>query len=199
MAFIVGVCGGSASGKTTLARKLSKQLPNEVEVLSLDNYYKNFGGILEELSRVNYDHPDSLDISLFTEHIKCLKAGDDIDVPVYDYATHSRLKETKRISAGKIVIVEGLFLYNVGIPLDLFDLKLFINTPSDVRFIRRLIRDQEERERTVESIVNQYLATVRPMHDLYVAPNKDLSDLVFFGENYSLEDLKKLASKIMAL
>lgn len=197
MTHIIGVCGGSASGKTTLAKKLSRELGDSVNVLALDNYYKNFGGILEELSKVNYDHPNSLDIAFFTDHIKELKKGKSINVPVYDYATHSRLQNTTKIKAEKYIIVEGLFLYNVGIPLDLFDMKIFIDTPSDIRFIRRLIRDQEERARSVESIVNQYLATVRPMHDDFVSPNKKLADIVFKGQNYSKSDLEKLARKVV--
>jgi uridine kinase len=194
--FIVGICGGSASGKTTLAKKLSKLFDCEVGILSLDNYYKNFSGMVEELSKVNYDHPDSLDITFFIEHIEALKEGRKIEVPVYDYENHGRKKETKSLQVNKLLIIEGLFLYNIGIPDELFDLKVFMDTPSDIRFIRRLVRDREERGRTVESIVNQYLATVRPMHDIYVAPNKKLADVVFKGAGYSHADLTKLADRI---
>lgn len=197
MSLIIGICGGSASGKTTLSRKLSKELGSSVNILALDNYYKNFGGILEEMSKVNYDHPDSLDIPLFIEHIKALKKNKTIEVPSYDYATHSRLMESTKVKASKVTIIEGLFLYNIGIPSELFDYKIFMNTSSDIRFIRRLIRDQEERGRSVESIVNQYLATVRPMHDVYVSPNKTKADLVFNGEDYSAGDLKILATNIL--
>ena len=196
MAKIIGVCGGTASGKTTLTQKLVKALGNNVSVVALDNYYKNFGGILEELSKVNYDHPNSLDLTLFTDHITSLRENCPVEIPIYDYATHSRTKETFQINSTDVIIVEGLFLYNIGVPIELYDLKIFMDTPSDIRFVRRLIRDREERGRDVESIINQYLATVRPMHDIYVTPNKELADVVFHGENYSNEELNLLLTQI---
>ena len=196
MTKIIGICGGSASGKTTLANKLSKVLEPNASIVSLDNYYKNFKGILEELSSVNFDHPDSLDIELFVSHLKELKEGRSIQMPQYDYSIHSRKGETKRVDTTKYFIVEGLFLYNIGIPDHLFDYKIYINTPDDIRFIRRLIRDQEERARSVESIVNQYLTTVKPMHEAYVLPNKPLADHIFQGENYSTKEVEDLAEQI---
>jgi uridine kinase len=193
---IVGICGGSASGKTTLAKKISKYFPDSVNVLSLDNYYRDLKGIVEELSKVNYDHPESLDVALFIEHVIALKKGKKVEIPQYDFSTHSRSDETIKLPGKSVTIIEGLFLYNIGIPVELFDLKVFMETPSDIRFIRRLLRDREERGRDVESIVNQYLATVRPMHDIYVAPNKKLADIVIYGDNYTTKDLESLVKSI---
>lgn len=199
MVKIIGICGGTASGKTTLAKKLVNDLNAQVSVIALDNYYKSFGGKQGELSDINFDHPNSLDLKLFLTHLHSLKNNKSIRVPVYDYATHSRSTKHLLLQPAQVIIVEGLFLYNIGIPQELFDLKIYIDTPSDIRFIRRLIRDRKERSRTVQSVIDQYLATVRPMHNIYVVPNRNLADVVFYGENYSCEDLADLIKTIKAI
>lgn len=196
---IVGICGGTASGKTTLAKKIARSLKNEANILSLDNYYRSFSGTLEELSKINYDHPKSLDIELFSNHIKQLKAYENISCPIYDFANHGRSPEKIEMTPKPVTIVEGLFLFNIGVPDELFDLKVYMDTPADLRFIRRLIRDREERGRSVESVINQYLDTVRRMHEKYVAPNRNLADVIFHGALYTDVDLNELVQRITAL
>ncbi len=196
---IIGICGGTASGKTTLAEKIVKKLHDKANILSLDNYYRSFSGPLEELSKINYDHPRSLDIELFSSHIKALKEKKRINGPIYDFSVHSRSEKTIKFNSKDITIVEGLFLFNIGVPDEYFDLKIFMDTPADLRFIRRLIRDRNERGRSVESVINQYLDTVRRMHEKYVEPNKELADVVFEGAVYTNEDLDKLITRISEL
>ena len=196
---IVGICGGTASGKTTLAQKIAHSLNNDANILSLDNYYRSFSGTLEELSKINYDHPKSLDIELFSRHIKQLKECKTVGGPIYDFANHGRAQEKIKLEPRSVTIVEGLFLYNIGVPDELFDLKVFMDTPADLRFIRRLIRDREERGRSVESVINQYLDSVRRMHEKYVEPNREISDVIFHGALYTGEDLQNLVSQIKSL
>lgn len=176
---IVGISGGSASGKTTLARKIAKQYKGNSIILSLDNYYKDYSDPEIDKSTINYDQPDSLDVELFIKHLSQLKKSESVEIPDYNFCTHSRLEHTIRVEALPLIIVEGLFLFNIGVPERIFNLKVFVDAPDDIRFIRRLERDVHQRSRTVDSVVGQYLRTVRPMHYKYVLPNKTFAQIIY--------------------
>lgn len=176
---IVGISGGSASGKTTLAKKIAKEYNDKSIIISLDNYYKDYSDPAIDKSTINYDEPASLDIDLFIEHLTDLKNGNPVEIPDYNFCTHSRLEKTIRVEAFPLIIVEGLFLFNIGMPERAFNLKIFVDAPDDIRFIRRLERDVHQRERSVDSIVGQYLRTVRPMHYQHVLPNKTYAQITY--------------------
>ncbi|MBK2125363.1 uridine kinase [Fangia hongkongensis] len=182
---IIGVVGGSGSGKSLLSNTIVEELEEidsqRVTVLSEDHYYRNNSHLsAEELSLLNYDHPDAFEHELLKSQLKSLIAGHDIQVPIYDYSTHSRLKgEFHPVSAQTtVLILEGIMLYTDKELRDLMDIKLFMDTPMDVSFIRRLLRDQKERGRTVDSIVSQYLETVRPMFLQFIEPSKRYADII---------------------
>lgn len=176
---IVGISGGSASGKTTLAKKIAKEYRDKSVIISLDNYYKDYSDPAIDKSTINYDEPASLDVELFIKHLTELKKGNSVEIPDYNFCAHRRLQETIKIKAYPLIIVEGLFLFNIGMPERTFNLKIFVDAPDDIRFIRRLERDVHQRERSVDSIVGQYLRTVRPMHYRYVLPNKTYAQITY--------------------
>lgn len=185
---IIGICGGSSSGKTTVAEKLYKacSASGSIIIIRHDDYYKRQEGkTLAERAQVNYDHPDAYDNDLFVSHLLALKAGEAIDKPVYDFTIHNRSDVTERVESANVIIVEGILIFAIPEIRDLFDIKLFVETPDDVRFIRRLLRDTRERGRSMDSIVHQYLTTVRPMHLRFVEPSKVHADLIIpeGGEN----------------
>jgi uridine kinase len=175
----IGLAGGSGSGKTTIASEVVERLEGRVAVVHHDAYYRHMPQLsFEERTRVNYDHPDSLETELLIKHLESLRSGLAIDHPVYDFASHLRSDETVRIEPGRVVIVEGiLVLSDPGLRSEL-DLKIFVDTDPDLRLARRLQRDITERGRSVESVIDQYLATVRPMHLEYVDPSRRYADLV---------------------
>jgi len=176
----VGIAGGTGSGKTTLSATIAENIGSaNAALIGLDAYYRDHSHIpLEERASINYDHPDEIEVELLLEHLRTLKKGCTINIPVYSYDTHTRSTETVRIEPTPIVIVEGLFvLWDDELRSEL-DLKIFIECDSDVRFIRRLRRDTEERGRTIESVLTQYLETVRPMHKTFVAPSRIHADIV---------------------
>lgn len=177
---IIGISGGTGSGKTTVARRILEDV-SEAEVIFLqqDSYYRNLGDMPVELRhQINFDHPDALDNDLFINHIKALRAGEPIDMPVYDFTTHTRRSETIRIAPKPILIIEGILIFVDAVLRELMDIKIFVDTPDDVRFIRRLRRDVNERGRLAESVINQYLGTVRPMHQQFVEPSKRYADVI---------------------
>lgn len=176
---IVGISGGSASGKTTLAKKIAKEYRDKSVIISLDNYYKDYSDPAIDKSTINYDEPASLDVELFIKHLTELKKGISVEIPDYNFCAHRRLQETIKIKAYPLIIVEGLFLFNIGMPERTFNLKIFVDAPDDIRFIRRLERDVHQRERSVDSIVGQYLRTVRPMHYRHVLPNKTYAQITY--------------------
>ncbi len=180
MSFVIGIAGGSGSGKTTLARLIMERIgPEHIAFLPHDAYYRDFSHLPpEERARVNYDHPDALETELLIQHIQALKAGRAIERPIYDYTTHSRKKETIRVEPRPIILVEGILVLVEPKLRALFDLKLYVDTDPDIRFIRRLTRDTRERGRTVEMVIEQYLNTVRPMHLEFVEPSKRYADLI---------------------
>jgi uridine kinase len=177
---VIGVAGGSGSGKTTVVRKILEALGDaRVAVLEHDRYYRDRNDLrLEERAALNYDHPDSLETDLLVRHVNELRAGRPVQAPVYDFARHARKDETETIPAGRATIVEGILIYTDPELRKLMDVKVFVDTDDDTRFIRRLRRDIAERGRTVESVIDQYLATVKPMHLEFVEPSKRYADII---------------------
>lgn len=177
---IIGVAGGSGSGKTTLAQKLYSSFDSvDVIILSHDSYYKPHDDLaFEERVKLNYDHPDSFDTEMMVEHLRQLKAGHTIQCPKYSFVNHTRLPETVLVHPAKIIIVEGILIFQPLELRDLFDMKIFVDTDADVRFIRRLTRDVQDRGRSIDSVIKQYLCTVKPMHDQFVEPSKRAADII---------------------
>ena len=177
---IIGISGGTGSGKTTVAQKIIASVgADNVVYLQQDAYYRNLGDMPIELRHnVNFDHPNALDNDLMMNHIEALRAGESIEQPIYDYATHSRKAETLHVEARPVIIVEGILIFIDPQMRRLMDLKIFVDADADIRFIRRLDRDVHERARTVESIISQYTTTVRPMHLQFVEPSKRYADII---------------------
>lgn len=202
MAKIIGIAGGTASGKTTIAKRL-KQLAEphgKVAMLRLDDYYKDMKHLtLEQRRQINFDHPDSYDIDLLIKHINDLQNNIQIQKPVYDFVYSIRSDETELVDPSDLIIVEGILAFCFPELLELFDMKIFVDTPDDIRFIRRLKRDMEKRGRTIESVVNQYFTTVRPMHHTFVEPSKRNADIIVpeGGKNEVAIDI--LSTKLRSL
>ena len=175
----IGIAGGSGSGKTTLTRRLKERYPRQIAVVNHDNYYKRHDELpFEERCKLNYDHPDAFDNDLLLAHLKQLRAGHSIQCPVYDYRVHNRSDRTIRIDPAPVVIVEGILLFAVPKLCDQLDIKVFVDTDADVRILRRILRDVKRRGRTLDSVINQYLTTVKPMHEQFVEPSKRKADLI---------------------
>jgi uridine kinase len=177
---VIGIAGGTGSGKTTVARTIAAALPSEdIAYLEFDAYYRDRPDLsYEERSKLNFDHPDSLEIELLVEHIKALKAGKGIDVPIYDFKTHRRFEESRRVEPTQVVIVEGILTFVDEGLRDELEIKIFVDTDPDIRVFRRIRRDMEHRGRSFESIREQYYKTVRPMHLQFVEPSKRWADLI---------------------
>jgi len=176
---VLGIAGGSGSGKTTLMKNLIARFQDDVTVLSHDNYYRPYDELtIEERRKLNYDHPDAFDTDMMIGHLKELKAGHSIECPVYDYATYSRTSETVTVEPRKVILVEGILIFENRALCDQMDIKIFVDTDADVRLIRRIRRDVAKRGRSLDSVLGQYLATVKPMHEQFVEPSKKNADLV---------------------
>ena len=177
---MIGVAGGSGSGKTTVVRRMIESLGgDQVSVLEHDRYYRDRADLrLEERAALNYDHPDSLETDLLVEHVKALRAGRPIEKPVYDFARHQREPDTVTVTPRRAIIVEGILIFTDPALRRLLDVKVFVDADDDTRFIRRLQRDIAERGRTVQSVIEQYLGTVKPMHLDFVEPSKRYADLI---------------------
>lgn len=176
---IIGVVGGSGSGKTTVTRAIQQAMDVSAAFLDQDGYYKDLAHMpLEERKRVNFDHPDSIDVDLLVTHLEQLSRGEAIDKPTYDFAAHTRAAARVRIEANPIVLVDGILLFADKRLRDLFDIKVYVDVADDVRFIRRLERDVVERGRTMPDVIRQYMATVRPMHLEFVEPSKRYADVI---------------------
>ena len=184
---LIGIAGGTGSGKTTLANKLVENFgDDEVSILRHDNYYKRHDEMdYEERSHLNYDHPDSFDTPLLIEHLKKLKAGKAIDMPVYDYTIHNRSDDTIRVNPAPVIVLEGILIFAEPKLCEQMDIKVFVDTDADVRILRRILRDVKERGRALDNIVDQYLTTVKPMHEQFVEPSKRRADIIIpeGGEN----------------
>lgn len=197
---IIGICGGTGSGKTTVTRRILENVNEEFVVyLPQDSYYRNLGDMpLSLRHHINFDHPDALDNELFANHVRALRAGEPIEMPIYDYTTHTRRLETKGVAAKPIVIVEGILIFNDARLREAMDVKIFVETADDLRFIRRLKRDITERGRSVESVINQYLETVRPMHQQFVEPSKRYADVIIPEGGYNEVGIDLITGKIRA-
>ena len=176
---VIGIAGGTGSGKTTLMRNIMNQFEGMVTVLSHDNYYKRRDELtFEERSNLNYDEPDAIETSLMVEHLSQLRQGKAIDCPVYDFTCHNRSNETIRLEPKPVIVVEGILIFENQPLRDLMDIRLFVDTDADVRLCRRIKRDVNKRGRTLESVLTQYQTTVKPMHEKYVEPSKKYANLV---------------------
>jgi uridine kinase len=198
---IIGVAGGSGSGKTTVVREIIRNIGrNHVTVLHHDSYYRDVQHLpFDERVRINYDHPDSLETSLLIRHLRQLNAGECVDVPIYDFTAHLRAAETERMEPRKVVIVDGLLILWDRELRQLMDIKVFVDTDADLRFIRRLSRDIEERGRSAESVIEQYLRTVRPMHLEFVEPSKRYADIIIPSGGHNLVGVDMLLTKIRSV
>ncbi len=175
----VGIAGGTGSGKTTLAQRIHESFPGSV-LISQDSYYKDLSYLpSEERGKVNFDHPNALEFSLLRKHLLALKNGQAIEQPTYSFYLHAREKRTERVEPAQIILVEGILLLAAPEVRDLFDIKIFVDTDDDVRVLRRIERDMKERSRDFASVKEQYLQTVKPMHDAFVQPSKKYADVIF--------------------
>ena len=177
---VVGIAGGTGSGKTTVAHKLAAAMPNgRCVTIEHDAYYRDQSHIApDERAKTNYDHPASLESTLLATHLRELRAGRAVDVPIYDFATHTRRKDTRHVEAARVIIVEGILVFTEAALREQLDIKIFVDTDADIRLIRRIRRDLEQRGRTFQSVRDQYYATVRPMHLEHVEPSKRWADLI---------------------
>lgn len=176
---IIGIAGGTGSGKSTFTNRLKEQFKDDVAVIYHDNYYRRQDEVpFEERKKVNYDHPDSLETDLMLTHLQMLKEGKTVDCPVYDYSQHNRSSQTLRIEPKKIILAEGILLLADKRIRDLLDIKIYVEADADERILRRIVRDVKERGRDLDNIVDQYLTTVKPMHYLYVEPTRAMADIV---------------------
>ena len=177
---IIGIAGGTGSGKTTVARKIANALPSaSVAFLDMDGYYRDFSHLpMEERRRINWDHPETFDLDLFASHLELLARGEPVEKPEYDFTQHVRSSRTERITAADVVVVDGILLFTDERIRDLFDVKVFVDADPDIRLVRRIQRDMTERDRPLEEILTQYLTTVRPMHQQFVEPGKRYADII---------------------
>ncbi|MBN1558826.1 uridine kinase [candidate division KSB1 bacterium] len=195
---LVGVAGASGSGKSHFARLLQRTLTPSALILSLDDYYKDRSDIpFIERQTINYDHPDALDFDLFIQHLRALKSGCEIEQPLYDFSVHNRRDEKVKTGPAQVVIVDGILLYAVKNCRQLFDVRVYVDTPLDICFIRRLQRDIRERGRSVESVIQQYVQTVRPMFIEFVQPTLDYADVVVSGIGDMKNDVDCVIAKMM--
>jgi uridine kinase len=195
---IIGICGGTGSGKTTVANKILESVSAaDVAFLQQDSYYRDLDQLpLDYRQQVNFDHPEALDNDLFVAHVQALRAGHAVELPVYDFKHHRRLPETQRMEPKLIIIVEGILIFAEPRLLAELDIKVFVDTPDDIRFIRRLRRDVAERGRTVESVIEQYLSTVRPMHMQFVEPSKRSADVIIPEGGHNLVSISLISGRI---
>ena len=198
MSLIIGICGGTGSGKTTVANRILESVSaDEVVFIQQDSYYRNINDLpLDYRNIANFDHPDALDNDLLVNHVRRLKAGEAVELPLYDFKTSARMNDTRHVESKPIVIVEGILIFSDPRLLEQMDIKVFVDTPDDVRFIRRLRRDLAERGRTVESVIEQYIATVRPMHMQFVEPSKRHADVIIPEGGHNLVSIDLLSGKI---
>ncbi|MFQ3182366.1 MAG: uridine kinase [Polaribacter sp.] len=184
---IIGIAGGTGSGKTTVVNQIIKQLPtDEVCVISQDSYYNATDNLpYEERAKINFDHPRAIDFELIIRHLKALKTGNNINQPVYSFVTHSRTKDTVKTHPRKVVIVEGILIFNNKELRDLFDIKIFVHAETDERLIRRLKRDITERGRNIDEVLSRYQSTLKPMHQQFIEPTKNFADLIIPNDRFN--------------
>lgn len=196
---VIGIAGGSGSGKTTITKNLVSKFGGDVSVIYHDNYYKaNHGMSYEERSRINYDHPDAFDTDMLIEALRALKRGEAVECPVYDYTIHDRSSEIVTVSPAKVIIVEGILIFQNKELCDEMDIRIFVDTDADVRILRRILRDVQERGRSLESVVNQYLSTVKPMHEQFVEPSKRNADIIIPEGGHNIVALEMVTQRVRA-
>ncbi len=195
----IGIAGGTGSGKTTITRLLRERFGEDISVIYYDNYYKAHNDLTyEERARINYDCPDAFDTDLFIEDIKKLKRGEDVLCPVYDYTVHNRSDQTVLIKSAPVILLEGILLLSDPRIRDLLDIKIYVDTDADVRILRRILRDVRERERSLESVIEQYLTTVKPMHEMYVEPSKRYANIIIPEGGHNMVAVNMLTERINA-
>ena len=194
---VIGIAGGTGSGKTTLMKNLIAAFENDVTILSHDNYYKRHDDLTyEERCKLNYDEPAALETDLMANHLDQLRHGQAIDCPVYDFTQHNRSSETIRIEPRKVIIVEGILIFENQPLRDLMDIRIFVDTDSDVRLCRRIKRDVNKRGRSLESVLQQYQETVKPMHEMYVEPSKKFANIIVPEGGKNLVALDMITGRI---
>ncbi|HBY94831.1 MAG: uridine kinase [Ardenticatenaceae bacterium] len=198
---IVGVAGGTASGKTTVSRAILDRVgADRIAYIQHDSYYRDASHLPpEERVKINFDHPDSLETDLLIGHLHRLQAGQPIEVPVYDFTTYARTRKTKRVEPRPVILVEGILIFAEPGLRELFDVKIYVDTEADIRFIRRLERDLRERERSLDSVIQQYLTTVKPMHEEFVEPSKRHADIIIPRGGHNRVALDLVTARIQSL
>ena len=194
---VIGIAGGSGSGKTTLTNQIAAQFMEQVTVIKHDNYYKAHDDMdYEERCRLNYDHPNAFDTELMIEHLKALKKGESIECPIYDYTIHNRSKDTITITPNKVIIVEGILIFENQELCNQMDIRIYVDTDADLRIIRRIQRDVMERARSLESVINQYINTVKPMHEQFVEPSKKHAKVIVPEGGYNQAAMEMIQNHI---
>jgi uridine kinase len=195
---VIGIAGGSGSGKTTVAQTILQRVgPERISFLQHDAYYKDLSGLPPaQRIEINFDHPNSLETELLTQHILQLISGQPAEIPIYDFSTHSRTDRTYTVKPRGVVLVEGILIFTEAGLRDIFDVKIFVDTDSDLRFIRRLQRDIAERGRTMDTVITQYLSTVRPMHLEFVEPSKRYADVIIPEGGFNAAALDMVVARI---
>jgi uridine kinase len=198
---VIGIAGGSGSGKTTVAQEILQRVgPDRIAFLQHDSYYKDLSNLPPvQRAEVNFDHPNSLETDLLIEHIACLRDEQVVEVPIYDFSTHSRTYRTFTVQPQRVILVEGILIFTEATLREMFDVKIFVDTDSDIRFIRRLQRDIAERGRTTDSVIKQYQSTVRPMHLEFVEPSKRYADVIIPEGGFNTAALDMVVARIDAL
>jgi uridine kinase len=198
---VIGIAGGSGSGKTTVAQEILQRVgPSRIAFIQHDSYYKDLRGLPPaRRAEVNFDHPDSLQTDLLAEHIASLLDNQPVEVPIYDFATHSRTGQTFTVQPRRVILVEGILIFVEPALREMFDVKIFVDTDADIRFIRRLERDITERGRTTQSVIKQYQATVRPMHLEFVEPSKRYADVIIPEGGFNAAALDMVVARIQEL
>lgn len=197
---IIGIAGGTASGKTSIASAIRKEFHSKLTILRHDNYYKNFSDLsLDERSKLNYDHPNTYETSLLINHLKRLKDDTPIDTPIYSFETHMRSDRTKKLFPTPIIIIEGILIFEHVELREMMDIKIFIDTDADIRVLRRIERDIKERGRSLESIIKQYRKTVRPMHNEFVEPSKRFADVIIPRGGANLIGIDMILARIKSI
>ena len=194
---IIGIAGGTGSGKTTLTLRLKERFGDDVSILYHDNYYKSHSDMpYEARTKLNYDHPDAFDTPRMIADLEALRRGEAIQSPTYDYTIHDRARETVEVRPTKVVVVEGILIFENQTLRDLMDIKIFVDTDADVRILRRITRDVKERGRSLDSVVTQYLTTVKPMHEQFVEPSKRFADIVVLEGGHNVVALDMIIQRV---
>ena len=197
---VIGIAGGTGSGKSTMIQKIKEEFHDNITILSHDFYYKRHDQLTyEERTKLNYDHPDAIETDLMIEHVRQLRQWKTVKRPVYDFTIHNRVDDTVEVYPAKVVVVEGILIFENQELRDLCDIKVFIDTDADVRILRRILRDVSERGRTLDSVITQYLTTVKPMHEQFVEPSKKYADIIVPEGGYNRVALEMLNERIHSL